>query len=112
VIVISFFIGVSLLQEVLTGFDIRHDTPPSHSPSPGFGHSSTRIGKAHMGDFRPTARPGRDDADYGFITLSPEGAFAGAIRRKLVLEIAGLAPQRPPTLLLRKATPPHRLQDR
>ena len=32
--------GVSLLREVLAGFDTRHDTPPSQAPSPIFSHSS------------------------------------------------------------------------
>ncbi|WP_347269059.1 hypothetical protein, partial [Paracoccus sp. (in: a-proteobacteria)] len=31
--------GVSLLREVLAGFDTRHDTPPSQAPSPIFSHS-------------------------------------------------------------------------
>jgi hypothetical protein len=32
--------GVSLLLEVLAGFDTRHDTSPSQLASPKFGHSS------------------------------------------------------------------------
>jgi hypothetical protein len=36
----------------------------------------TRIADAQMGDVWPTARPGRDGADYGAVSLSPEGAFA------------------------------------
>jgi len=32
--------GVSLLREILAGFDTRHDTPPSQAPSPIFEHSS------------------------------------------------------------------------
>ena len=32
--------GVSLLLEVLAGFDTRHDTPPHQLASPKFGHSS------------------------------------------------------------------------
>ncbi|SEF42638.1 hypothetical protein SAMN05421751_101203 [Jhaorihella thermophila] len=34
--------GVSFLLEVLAGFSTRHDTPPSQTPSPISGHSSTR----------------------------------------------------------------------
>ena len=33
--------GVSLLLEVLAGFDTRHDTSPSQLASPKFGHSSS-----------------------------------------------------------------------
>jgi hypothetical protein len=35
-----FLHGVSLLLEVLAGFDTRHDTPPSQLASPKFSHSS------------------------------------------------------------------------
>ncbi|WP_217808392.1 hypothetical protein, partial [Palleronia marisminoris] len=41
------FQGVSLLREVLAGFDTRHDTPPSQAPSPKISHSSqARYGSA------------------------------------------------------------------
>jgi hypothetical protein len=38
--VCSLLHGVSFLLEVLAGFDTRHDTPPSQTPSPRFPHSS------------------------------------------------------------------------
>ena len=38
---VSFFIGVSFLLEVLAGFDTRHDTPPSQTPSPNAMRSTT-----------------------------------------------------------------------
>ena len=37
---VLFVIGVSFLLEVLAGFDTRHDTPPSQTPSPISRHSS------------------------------------------------------------------------
>ena len=51
---------VSLLREVLAGFDTRHDTPPSQSPSPIFGHSSAVQGRSQ-------ASAGRDDACRGCV---------------------------------------------
>ena len=36
-----FLHGVSLLLEVLAGFNTRHDTPPSQPASPEFDHSSS-----------------------------------------------------------------------
>ena len=40
--VCSLLHGVSFLLEVLAGFDTRHDTPPSQTPSPISPHSSSR----------------------------------------------------------------------
>ncbi|WP_375262577.1 hypothetical protein [Palleronia sp.] len=52
------FHGVSLLREVLAGFDTRHDTPPSQAASPIFRYSScggnVKLGtEAHPGHGLP-----------------------------------------------------------
>ena len=41
--------GVSLLREILAGFDTRHDTPPSQAPSPIFSHSSEVSSRSRSG---------------------------------------------------------------
>lgn len=42
-----FLHGVSLLREVLAGFDTRHDTPPSQATSPIFSNSSMQSWVSH-----------------------------------------------------------------
>jgi len=44
--VISSYIGVSFLLEVLAGFSTRHDTPPPQTASPRFAYSSVLAGAA------------------------------------------------------------------
>jgi hypothetical protein len=67
-------------MEVLAGFDTRHDTPPSHTPSPIFQHSS---GAGDLDFTRAEDFVGRHGAGTFFGRVSPRSSGTGANQASL-----------------------------